>query len=109
MVHAVALDRGDDRVVLGLVDELRRVHADDDEHVGELASSGRSSSMTCRQLMQQKVQKSSSTILPRRSRSAERRPSVPIQPPEPTSSGARTRAVLVTTHHRGVTAIEPGG
>ena len=74
--HVVALDRGGHRVRVGLVRELRRVHADDDEHVGVRSSSGRSSSRTCRQLTQQNVQKSSSTILPRRSARVRSRPPV---------------------------------
>jgi hypothetical protein len=56
------------------------------------SSTGRSSSSTCRQLTQQKVQKSSRTKRPRRSRSRSG-PSVFSQP-RPRSSGARTRAVL---------------
>lgn len=55
-------------------------------------SSSRNSSRTCRQLMQQKVQKSSRTIRPRRSARVYWRPPVLSQPPLPISSGARTRA-----------------
>src|SRR5450756_1538633 len=54
------------------------------------SSSPRSSSRTCRQLTQQKVQKSSKTILPRRSASERSRPPVFSQP-RPSSSDARTR------------------
>src|SRR5690349_11630473 len=55
-----------------------------------LASKGRSSSSTCRQLRQQKVQKSSSTILPRSPARVRGSPPVFSQP-RPRSSGARTR------------------
>jgi hypothetical protein len=58
------------------------------------SSSRRNSSMTRRQLMQQNVQKSSTTTRPRTSRS-DREMSVLIHPPEPRSSGARTRPVAV--------------
>ena len=57
------------------------------------SSSGRSSSSTCRQLMQQNVQKSSRTILPRRSASVTALPPVFSQA-RPRSSGARTRALM---------------
>src|SRR5690606_23791678 len=54
------------------------------------SSSSRSSSRTCRQLMQQNVQKSSSTILPRSSARLSSRPPV-LSQPRPSSSEARTR------------------
>src|SRR5262249_34312274 len=54
-----------------------------------LSSSGRSSSSTCRQLTQQKVQKSSRTMRPRSSARDSGRPPVFSQP-RPRSSGART-------------------
>src|SRR5699024_2101020 len=54
------------------------------------SSSGRISSRMCRQLMQQKVQKSSTTILPRRSSRETCLPPV-FRQPRPTSSEARTR------------------
>ena len=68
VLDVVALDRGGQRVRVLLVLELRRVHADRRRaRRAYFSSSGRSSSSTCRQLMQQKVQKSSRTILPRKS------------------------------------------
>lgn len=57
------------------------------------SSNGRSSSSTCRQLMQQNVQKSAIRILPRRSASFSSRPPV-LSHCRPRSSGARTRAVV---------------
>ena len=54
------------------------------------SSSSRSSSSTCRQLMQQKVQKSRTTIRPRRSARENARPPV-LSQPRPVSSGARRR------------------
>ena len=54
------------------------------------SSSGRSSSRTCRQLTQQKVQKSSTTMRPRRSASERSCPPV-LSQPRPVSSGARRR------------------
>src|SRR5262245_4041339 len=54
------------------------------------SSNGRSSSSTCRQLMQQNVQKSSNTILPRRPWMDSALPAV-LSHPRPLSSGARTR------------------
>src|SRR6478736_2496003 len=73
------------------VGQARAVYAD------QVTSSG--SSSTCRQLMQQKVQKSRRTILPRRSASATSWPPV-LSQPRPTSSDARTfgrRVLLVVT------------
>src|SRR5690625_4441989 len=56
------------------------------------SSNGRSSSSTCRQFTQQKVQKSSSTILPRRSSRSRSTPPVFSQP-RPRSADPRARAV----------------
>jgi hypothetical protein len=92
MTDAVAAHRPLDGGVVGLVGELGRMHTDDHEAVTEGSSSGRSSSMMCRQLMQQKVQKSSSTTLPRRPAMVSGR-SVLIHP-APRSSGARTRGMV---------------
>lgn len=64
------------------------------------SSSSRSSSTTCRQLMQANVQKSSSTTRPRRPARVCRAPPVLSQPPFPASSGARTRAERRTGERR---------
>ena len=93
VVHPVALDRGGQR---RRVASRARTSASARRSMTStspyFSSSGRSSSSTCRQLMQQNVQKSSSTILPRRSDSVS--PPV-LSHPRPRSSGARTRALTV--------------
>ena len=70
------------------------------------SSSGRSSSRTCRQLMQQNVQKSRRTTLPRRSSRATCSPPVFSQP-RPTSSDARTRVAARGTA-AGASAVGAG-
>ncbi len=92
VLHAVALDRVRDRPVLGLVHELREWTPMITTVSRCFSSSSRSSSRTCRQLMQQKVQKSRMTMRPRRSARVYCFSPVFSQPPLPVSSGARTRA-----------------
>jgi hypothetical protein len=70
------------------------VHADDHEAVPESVLEVTQFLDDARQLMQQKVQKSSTTTRPRRSR-RDSGMSVLIHPPAPRSSGARTRPVAV--------------